>query len=97
MNRFLLLTRVHLHPDRATFSHHETQYVRRVFMQIIPQNLKTPQKNLQTPPKTGRTHEQADNTVTVQYHQSLEFGQNHRLLLLSCLVLSIRFLPKNKS
>ena len=44
MNRFLLLTRVHLHPDRATFSHHETQYVRRVFMQIIPQNLKTPQK-----------------------------------------------------
>ena len=33
-----------IYTHRATFSHHETQYVRRVFMQIIPQNLKTPQK-----------------------------------------------------
>ena len=44
MNSLLLLTHLHV----ASFSHHETQYVRPCFMQIIP-------PELQTPPKTRPT------------------------------------------
>ena len=44
MNRLLLLTPVHLHP--ATFSHHETQYVRRVLCKLYLQHRS---KHLQKP------------------------------------------------
>ena len=89
MNRLLLLTHLHV----ASFSHHETQYVRPCFMQIILL-LETPPKNsdskhLQKP--DGRVSKW---TILSLYNitQSQEFGQNHRLL--SSLVLSICYMSK---